>query len=677
MRLPALASGGLELRRFARNRLTRAALASVVALPLLYAGLYLWSFWDPAARLKHVPVALVVEDRPARAGDDTVRAGADLADELKRRDVFDWKTVTAAQARKGLRDGDYYMSLTVPRDFSARIAGPSGDGVPAAAGLRLDLDDSNNYIVGTLAQSAFKEISAAAGAKATRGYFDQIFLSFGTLHGELDEAARGAGRLADGSGRAHDGAGRLAQGLDTARKGGAELTDGLGTLRGGTKQVAAGTARLAGAVNEAADGVVPLLREHAPEIRDAALLVARGADALADGADTLPQQTRAAHQRAKQADAQLRAALALRPDLPQNVRDDLLAASARVVDVAAQVDAYVRSHTAELKKIAADARTVERAARRVAKEAPGLASRIEKARRDVNRLNDGAKQINSGAGRLLAGSAELSGGLGKLSRGAVTLDSALAQIADGSRELAGGLRDGVEQIPDYGDEERGARADMMSSPVKLAATKHNPAPNYGTGFAPFFVPLALWVGAMFIYMILRPLTPRAVASNAPPWRVALAGWLPGAALAVAQVLVLLGVLRFGLGLQARHWPALVGFLALSAVTFAALVQFVNARFGPSGRVIALALLMLQLTASAGTYPIETSPAFFQAIRPFLPMPWVVDAVRRLISGGDLTPVWQGGAVLAAFLAAGLALGALAARRNRVQTLDRLHPVLRI
>lgn len=705
MRLPALASGGLELRRFQRNRLTRIALAGLVLLPLLYAGLYLWSFWDPYARLRHVPVALVVDDQPAKANGRTVHAGRDLADELKRRQVFDWKTVDAEKAADGVRSGRYYMALTIPSDFSARIASPSGNGTPSPAGLKLQMNDANNYVVGTLAQAAFKEIGSAAGSEAVRGYLDQIFVSFGKLHGKLGEAADGAGKLANGSGQAEDGAGKLAKGaddakagagklkggIDTARDGSGRLTSGLDDLRSGTGQVAQGMQRLTSVVDRAGDTLVPLLRENAPEIRQAALAVARGADALADGAGRLPAQTSAAVTRAESARAELKRHLDAHPEVPADVRGDLTRAAEQVVTVARQVDGYVRGHTGDLRKVAADARAVGKGARTIAREAPGLAGKVAQARRDVDRLNAGTRQVNAGAGKLLAGSSQLTGGLGtlsggagdlrdglgRLSGGAVNLETALGQLSDGGRKLANGLDDGVRQVPDYGSKERDARAGMMSDPVRLASATDNRVPNYGTGFAPFFVPLALWVGAMIIYMMLRPLNPRALAGTASGWRVALAGWLPAVAVGAGQVGLVLAVLHFGLGLQAVRWPGLVAFLVLAAAAFLAVVQWVNARFGPVGRIIALALLMLQLTSAAGTYPIETSPAFFQAIRPYLPMPWVVDAVRHLISGGDLAPVWQGCAVLAAFLAGGLALTALAVRHNRVWTMKRLHPALQL
>ncbi|MBA9002748.1 YhgE/Pip domain-containing protein [Thermomonospora cellulosilytica] len=664
MRVPAVSVAALELRRLRRARLTRIAVIALVLLPLLYAGLYLWSFWDPYGRLRHVPVALVMEDEPAKAGGRTVHAGADLADELKRRRVFDWHTVDAAQARRGVRDGRYYMALIIPRDFSARIAAPSDAHArldPAV--LRLQLDDANNYVVGTLAEAAFEEISAAAGEQAIGRYLDQIFISFGRIHGELEEAAGGAGRLRGGLGEAHSGARRLTTGLDT-------LHDGTRRLAAGSRQAAAGMQRLTTAVDQAADRYVPLLRENAPRLRSAALLVAEGADAVARGADELPRTARQALREAEAAEAELKRHLDAHPEIPPSVRQELLGAAHQVVQAARQLNDYVQAHAADLREIAADARTVAALAREVADAVPGLTDRIDQARRDIDRLNAGVGQLATGAARIDQGTGQALSGASRLTEGVGTLTG-------GAGRLAEGLREGAGQVPSYGERERADRSDMMSDPVRLAATKHNAVPNYGTGFAPFFVPLSLWVGAMVIYMVLRPLNPRALASTASARRVALAGWLPAALLAMAQAGAVIAVLRLSLGLQAANRAGLLAFLALTAAVFVAVVQWVNARFGPVGRVVALALLMLQLTSAAGTYPIETSPRFFQVIQPLLPMSWAVRALRHLISGGSMTPVWEASAVLAAFGVGALVLTALAARGNRVWTIKRLHPVLKL
>jgi putative membrane protein len=215
----------------------------------------------------------------------------------------------------------------------------------------------------------------------------------------------------------------------------------------------------------------------------------------------------------------------------------------------------------------------------------------------------------------------------------------------------------------------------MADPVQLAGRSLHAAPNYGTGFAPYFIPLSLWVGAMVAYMIIQPLNRRALSTGASAWRIALAGLLPVASLGLLQVTALMSVLHWGLGLEMANAAGTVGFLALVTCCFAAIIQWLNARFGAAGRILVLAVLMLQLTSAGGTYPVQTSPGFFNAIHPFLPMTYVVEALRRLITGGGAGPVWQACAVLLAFTAGALALTALSARRKQVWTLDRLHPEL--
>lgn len=111
------------------------------------------------------------------------------------------------------------------------------------------------------------------------------------------------------------------------------------------------------------------------------------------------------------------------------------------------------------------------------------------------------------------------------------------------------------------------------------------------------------------------------------WRIALAGWLPVAAVGVLQVSALMAVLHWAIGLQMLRAVSTIGFLLLVAACFAAIVQWLNARFGAAGRILVLALLMLQLTSAGGTYPVQTSPRFFNAIHPFLPMSYVVAALQ--------------------------------------------------
>jgi putative membrane protein len=329
-----------------------------------------------------------------------------------------------------------------------------------------------------------------------------------------------------------------------------------------------------------------------------------------------------------------------------------------------------------------DLTTLQQQAQALADRAPHLTEDLDDAVKKVNALNDGAgkvaegaKKLHTGLGTADKGATTLDQGVGRLESGADDLNGGLFKLADGSSRLAGGLHDGAAKIPDYDERERDARTSVMADPVRLASHDLHPAPNYGTGFAPYFIPLSLWVGAMVAYMLIPPLNRRALAAGAPAWRIALAGWLPVVAVGVLQTAALLAVLHWAIGLRMVRAAGTVGFLFLVATCFAALVQWLNARFGPAGRILVLALLMLQLTSAGGTYPVQTSPGFFTALHPFLPMSYVVEALRRLITGGGLGPVWHACGVLVAFTAGALALTALSARRRQVWTLDRLHPEL--
>ncbi|MGA4879872.1 YhgE/Pip family protein [Streptomyces lydicamycinicus] len=690
MRSPKLAA--LELRRFSRGKLPRLGLVALTLIPLLYGALYLCSFWDPYSRLDKIPVALVNEDRGATTGGKEIHAGDDLSENLKDSKKFHWEDVSSADAAKGVENGTYYLSLTVPKDFSERIASSSGK-TPRTGALQVRTNDANNYVVGSISKTVFSEVRAKTSATSSRAMLDKIFISFSDLHDKTAEAADGAGKLDDGLGTAKDKTGELADGLGELNKGAGRISKGAAEaankarqLSLGARKVSDGTQQLADKVHGIARKDLPYLREHGREIGQWAQVVADLSQKLDEDLGRLPgDSAKAARQARENADnaAQLyqdrcNGLVDTDPDCPK--LKAIADGSALAAETAEKVNDTV-AHT-DFGQLRTKVRELHHGAAMVADEAPGIANRADKAIGQINQLNAGAHKVSQGAGlfadgigTLADGAGKLHNGLGVAKDGADKLTGGLFKLKDGSNQLSDGLHSGVSKIPDYNKKDRDTRTEVMADPVELAAKSLHKAPNYGTGLAPYFIPLSLWVGAMVAFMLLQPLGKRALAAGAPGWRIALGSWLPAYAIGVVQVLALMAVLHWGLGLEMARTAGTVGFLLLATACFTAIIQLLGAFFGPAGRVLTLVVLMLQLTSAGGTYPVQTSPGFFAAIHPFLPMSYVVDGLRRLITGGDLAIVQQGCVVLAVFTLGALALTALAARSRQVVRMKDLHPEL--
>jgi putative membrane protein len=701
----------LELRRFFRGRLTTAAVVVLAVIPLLYGALYLAAFWDPYGRLNHIPAALVVEDRTATASDGTtVHAGQDLADELIRRKIFDWHVTDERGAEKGLESGKYQIALRIPSDFSADlVTGPDADASPQAAQLNAVSDDATNYLSGVFARTAFDEVRAAAATSASAGYFDKMLIGFTDLKQQTQQAADGASQLKSGADRAADGASKLSTGIDSAHTGAGQLASGLGTagqgandlvtgltkldngaeqLATGTAQAAAGGQQLAKVVDGAADRIEPALRQNAATIQNAANLVAKGADTLADNVGAISTAADKAVHDARELRSYLDGLPSDTPGLA-----DAKALANQLVDEAEQVQKKV--HDADLTGLRDRLREVASTARQVAAAAPHLADQLQAGRAKVDQLSagldqlaTGAQQLHTGTTQAKSGAIDLRGGIYQLSSGAQQMHDGLGTLSAGGRQLAAGLgdlqtgagklasglTDGAGQIPGYGDD-TGSRADVLADPIALDRVVKHPASTYGVGFAPYFLSLALWVGAMITFMVLRPLNRRYLMSEAPTHRVALAGLLPAVAIGFAQATLLFLVVRFALGLSPVHPWLVWGLLMLTATVFAAIMQLLGAALKAAGRIVALALLMLQLTSSGGTYPVQTSPGFFQAIHPLLPMTYTVEALRHAIDGGSASTVVHAVLLLLAYGigAVGLTLGVT--HRARRMTGADLHPEL--
>jgi len=705
-------STGTELRRFRRGLLPKLAVVAMLAIPLLYGALYLWAYWDPTGNLDRLPVALVNADEGATRDGEPLHAGDDVVAELLDSEALDWRQVDAADAASGVTDGTYYFAVTLPADFSTDIASIGGD-TPTSAQIDVTYNDANSYLASTLGRSAMTQIRAAVSATIGEEAVDQVLVGLGSARdgfaqasdgaltlnaasGDLssgahqvadgatsaaDGAARlaagssdlagGAGRLDSGAAALASGAGTLSSGAATAASGAADLADGAQRLAAGASEAAAGSATLAGKVGELSAGVDQ---------------VAGTLQGLAPVASALPQVTSTLTSLAgSTTDPVARETLVgLLQQLDQTVGGVQLptaedqARLAALVDGAHQLRDGSATLSGSLGTLAAKSGELATGASSLADGTARVASGAAELAGGAGTLASGAATLDSGAQTLADGASDLASGTGTLASGAAQVADGTDRLGDGSRQLADSLADGAAQIPDDSDTTRTDRAGALSTPVELASTDVAAADGYGEGFAPFFVPLALFVGGLITWLLLRPLPPRGLATPAPGWRIALAGYLPALAIGVGQVLILLTVVHFGLGLGWSTALGTVAFTVLVAGAFLAVQQMLVAVLGPAaGKVAIIALLMLQLTASSGTYPVETTPGFFRALHPALPMTYAVTGLRELTTGGTDARLWTSVAALLAFAVGSLAITSWRAARQRTWTLSRLHPALSI
>ena len=164
-----------ELKRLLSARAFRIAAGVVCVVPLLYAVLYLWAFWNPYSRLDKLPVAVVNLDQPVRSAGGTVHVGADLMRQLRTDKSFEWLPTSAAQARSGLRSGRYAMTLTIPADFSAHVASASS-ARPQAATLQVQANEAHNLLATQIGGRIFVELRASLSAVTAKGYLSHIFV---------------------------------------------------------------------------------------------------------------------------------------------------------------------------------------------------------------------------------------------------------------------------------------------------------------------------------------------------------------------------------------------------------------------------------------------------------------------------------------------------------------------
>lgn len=273
-----------------------------------------------------------------------------------------------------------------------------------------------------------------------------------------------------------------------------------------------------------------------------------------------------------------------------------------------------------------------------------LAEKTAEAKSGADTLAKGTKELSDGLAELAGGSHQLSDGAGKLAGGS-------AELAKGSAELEQGTKKLQTELTRAADEAGNVKAtddtyNMMAEPVQVEKQSFHKVPNYGTGMAPYMLSLGLFVGAIMLTIIFPLKEAPEQPKNGLSWFAGKLGvfLFVGALQAAAASFFLLGVLD----LQVQSVPRFLLLAFITSASFMTLIQMLATILGNPGRFVAVLILISQLTASGGTFPLELIPKALQHLTGFLPMAYSINAFRAVISSGDYAYMWQNTAVLIGF-----------------------------
>ena len=271
-----------EWKSLWRNKILMIVLVFIIAIPAIYTTLFLGSMWDPYGKLDELPVAVVNLDEPVEYEGETLNVGQKLVDKLKDDGSLCFNFTDADQAERGLKNGTYYMVITVPKNFSEN-ATTLMDTVPKKMELDYKTNPGTNYIAMKMSETALEKIKTSVAQEVTKTYAETIFDKIGEAGDGMKDAADGAGEIYDGTEKLADGNKTISDNLKT-------LSEGTLTFKDGTSELKVGLSSYLDGVNQLSDGSTTLAN-GATSLLTGALKLNDGANSLSDGTKTLTSGT--------------------------------------------------------------------------------------------------------------------------------------------------------------------------------------------------------------------------------------------------------------------------------------------------------------------------------------------------------------------------------------------------
>ena len=662
-----------DMRRLAHNPIAMIVVAGVCLLPSLYAWFNIAANMDPYGNTGAVQIAVANLDKGTENElTGSLNAGEEIVDQLKENHDLGWKFVKKEEAVDGVKSGKYYAAIVIPEDFSESLTSVL-TGTIEQPKFTYYLNEKKNAIApkitdsgATAVQSQVNEAFVSAASEAVSEIFkDSIADAAGNLDSLQENVVSDIQKVSDNiasyqqilsefqatfqdsDAQIKEVQSAMDQVKSAASSGAAALDAGAFALQAGRNSVSSFSSALSGTLTDGEN-----------------LLSDIGNSAGAD-LGSLNEKIQSVNGKVDSAMSSINSVIQLNEKIIDLLSQlDSAIPGSPASDLIAQLQAENQRHQELLNSLQAGNAGIGNAAQTATDTAQQIGSLVKENQQQLRGIKGSFEQnVLPGLNTSLDSFGQLSGKLSGVLSGVDPLVDQTKGILD---NLNTSLNDSKTALESTGNAlqkvqeklnsvtadlnalrssqsyqdflnltglDSEAVSEFMSAPVALKTESFYPVKNYGSAMTPFYTNLAIWVGGIVLIAIFKlesdkdEVVPKFTAVQSYFGR-----WMLYVVMGLIQSLIICVGDLLLLGVQCKSPAAFIFAGLFTSFVYVNIIYALSITFKHIGKAVSVILVIIQIPGSAGTYPIEMTPIFFQKLHPLLPFSYGISAMRECIAG---------------------------------------------
>lgn len=655
-----------DVKNILTNWVALVVTVALIILPSLYGWFNIKSSWDPYGNTQGIKVAVVNEDEGGTFADKEYKLGEQIIDSLKDNDKIGWQFVNAEEADKGVRNGEYYASITIPSDFSTKILSITSDNITEAT-LQYTVNEKTNAIAPKITDKGVTSIKDQVSSEVVKTVDGIILKVIDKVGIEIRDAKPKITNLVDLVFKVNDQMPELEKLIDEAYDGTIKINELMEKTQElmptvtdtiNTSQDVLNKSNTY--LNKADEG----FKQLAPIVKQDLLLVGETVETINNllqsiDENTSPEVIKSVISKVQEKvgaldssiDSLINVLNSVNKILHKQEITDAINSLQQVKDTLGKVTGLLNSivdnsgniSTQKLKELKDMVGRVNGVINNInANYDTTILPAINSTIQELEKITNNASYLLDEANKSLP---DVNNILNLITKGSNLGQKELAEIKEKLPEVKEKLNTYVTKLKELDDEAKideildliindwQTGSTFLSSPIQIEENKLYPIPNYGSAMSPFFTTLSLWVGALLLVSLFtthaRKLDDD---TDIKPLEEYFGKYLTFITIAIFQGIVATVGDIFILKAYVLHPVLFVLIGILISIVFMTMIYTLVSVFGNVGKAIAVIFLVLQISASGGTFPVEVMPNFFQKIHPLLPFKYGIGAMREAVAG---------------------------------------------